>query len=86
VILAVDVPQSGIETLIAEGAAVIHSGHADAFPGEPAAHHVDDRLDRAALIDAVYAYGGIDIVIGNAAMAEDAAFLERILSQATVKP
>jgi len=86
VVLAVDVPQAGIETLIAEGAAVIHTGHAGMFAGEPAAYRVTDQLDRAALIEAVYAFGGIDIVLGNTAMAEDAAFLERILSLSPVKP
>lgn len=86
VILAVDVPQARIRTLIAEGAAVVHTGHAGAFTGEPAAQHIDERLDPEALIEAVYAFGGIDGVVGNAGMAKAAAFLEEVLSLSPVKP
>ncbi len=86
VVLAVDATRMQIETLMAEGAAVIVAGSGDRVRDDPALCRIDDQGDVDALLKAAYAFGGIDRVIGSGRKLAAAAFVDELMALSPVNP
>lgn len=84
VVLAVDASREQIENLIAQGAAIIIAGGSAELGDERSVHVIDGPLGVDALIEAVYAFGGIDAVIGDAGNVEAPGLLDELLASSPV--